>query len=46
MNISSLGNARYFVLFIDDFNKFKFNFYVKKKGEVLECFKKVKAKRL
>jgi len=46
MNISSLGNARYFVLFIDDFNEFKFIFCVKKKGEVLECFKKVKAKRL
>jgi hypothetical protein len=46
MNIFSLGNAKYFVLFIDDFNKFRFIFYVKKKGELLKCFKKVNAKRL
>jgi len=45
-NILSLGNAKYFVLLIDDFNKFRFILCMKKKGEVLECFKKVKAKRL
>jgi CRISPR/Cas system Type II protein with McrA/HNH and RuvC-like nuclease domain len=46
MNISSLGNARYFVLFIDDFSRFRFIFCVKKIREVFECFKKVKAKKL
>jgi hypothetical protein len=46
MNIPSLGNARYFVLFIDDFSKFRFIFCVKKKRDVFECFKKVKAKIL
>jgi hypothetical protein len=46
MNIPSLGNARYFVLFIDDFSKFQFILYMKKKGEVFECFKKLKAKSL
>jgi transposase InsO family protein len=46
MNIPSLGNVRYFALFIDDFSRFKFIFCVKKKGKVLECFKKMKAKIL
>ncbi len=46
VNILSLGNARYFLLFIDDFNGFKFFFCMNKKGKVFECFKKMKVKSL
>jgi len=42
MSVNSLGGAKYYVLFIDDFSGYQFVFCIKNKTKVLECFKKVK----
>jgi hypothetical protein len=37
MSIPSLRGARYFVLFIDDYNGFELVFCIKSKAKILEC---------
>lgn len=43
MEVSSLGGARYFVTFIDDFTRKVFIYILTKKSEVFEKFKEFKA---
>ncbi|KAE8735609.1 hypothetical protein F3Y22_tig00000340pilonHSYRG00771 [Hibiscus syriacus] len=40
---SSLGNSNYFLLFIDDFSRKTWVYFLKQKSEVFEVFKKFKA---
>lgn len=40
---SSLGNNNYFLLFIDDFSRKTWVYFLKQKSEVFEVFKKFKA---
>ena len=37
-----LNDYRYFVLFVDDFSRMTWVYFVKEKLEVLEVFKKIK----
>ena len=37
MEVASLGNARYFLVFKDDFSRFRRVFFLKEKSEVPEC---------
>jgi hypothetical protein len=46
MSVNSLGGAKYYVLFIDNFNGYQFVSCIKNKTNVMECFKKVKGERL
>lgn len=39
METSSLNGARYFILFIDDFSRMTFIYFLKKKNEAFACFK-------
>jgi hypothetical protein len=43
MRTTSLGGARYFVTYIDDFSKKVWVYLLKSKGECLEKFKEFKA---
>ena len=40
LETSSLGGARYFVTFIEDFSKWTFVYTIKQKSETFACFKK------
>lgn len=41
--INSIGGARYFVLFIDDFSRKMFVYFLKQKSEVFQAFKRFKS---
>lgn len=43
METTSLGGAKYFITFIDDFSKKVFVYFLKKKSEALEKFKQFKS---
>ena len=43
MSTPSQGNNKYFVLFIDDFTRMNWVFFMKQKSEVLSIFKKFKS---
>jgi GAG-pre-integrase domain len=43
MDTSSLGESRYFLLFIDDFSRMNWVYFLQTKVEAFECFKKFKA---
>lgn len=43
MSIDSLGGSRYFLLFVDDFSRMNWVYFLKKKSEAFEHFKKFKA---
>lgn len=43
MEIKSIGGARYFVLFIDDYTRMTFIYFLKAKSEVLNYFKEFKS---
>ena len=43
MATPSLGGARYFLLFIDDFSRYTTIYTIKHKSEVIECFRKFKS---
>ncbi|KAE8707740.1 TMV resistance protein N-like [Hibiscus syriacus] len=43
IKLSSLGNNNYFLLFIDDFSRKTWVYFLKQKSEVFEVFKKFKA---
>ncbi|GBP34018.1 Retrovirus-related Pol polyprotein from transposon TNT 1-94 [Eumeta japonica] len=40
----SLGGSRYFILFIDDYSRYTYIYFLKNKNEAFECFQKYKAK--
>jgi hypothetical protein len=42
MSVNSLGGAKYYVIFIDNFNGYQFVFCIKNEIEIMEYFKKVK----
>lgn len=42
MSVCSLGGARYYVTFIDDFNRKVFVYIIKNKNQVFDCFIKFK----
>ena len=41
MSQASLGQARYFLLYKDDFSGYRFVYCIKHKSDVLDCFKKL-----
>jgi len=43
MAIPSLGGAKYYVLFIDDFSRYTEIYTIKQKFEVIDCFRQFKA---
>lgn len=43
MSVSSIGGAKYYVSFIDDFSRKYFVYIIKQKSQVFECFQKFKA---
>lgn len=43
MEKNSIGGARYFLLFIDDFSRMTFIYFLKTKGEALSYFKEFKS---
>ena len=43
MNIISINGSRYILTFIDDFSRYTWVFFIKKKSEVLEKFTDLKA---
>ena len=43
MSIESLGGSHYFLLFVDDFSRMNWVYFLKKKSEAFEHFKKFKA---
>lgn len=43
MECKSIGGARYFLLFIDDFTRMTFIYFLKYKSETLTCFKEFKS---
>lgn len=44
MEHESLGGSRYYILFIDDFSRMIFIYFIKHKSEALSCFAEFKAK--
>ncbi|GKC32579.1 retrovirus-related pol polyprotein from transposon TNT 1-94, partial [Tanacetum coccineum] len=42
MRTESLSSSKYFLLFIDDFSRMSWVYFLKHKSEVFECFKKFK----
>ncbi|KAI8424616.1 hypothetical protein MSG28_003049 [Choristoneura fumiferana] len=44
MEVESIGGSRYYLLFVDDFSRMAFIFFIKNKSEALKCFKEFKAK--
>ena len=42
MRTASLSGSKYFLLFIDDFSRMSWVYFLKHKSEVFECFKKFK----
>jgi Integrase core domain/GAG-pre-integrase domain len=42
MDTSSLGGSMYFLLFIDDFSRMNWVYFLQTKGEAFKCFKKFK----
>lgn len=43
MSVNSIGGAKYYVSFIDDFSRKTFIYIIMQKSQVFECFKKFKA---
>lgn len=43
MECKSIGGSRYFLLFVDDFTRMTFIYFLKCKSETLTCFKEFKA---
>ena len=43
MPITSMNGSRYILTFIDDFSRYTWVFFIKKKSEVLEKFTELKA---
>ena len=43
MNTPSLGSQRYFLIFIDDFSRMTWVYFLKEKSEAFSTFKKFKA---
>ena len=43
IEVESIGGAKYFVSFIDDYSKWTVVYFMRRKSEVLECFKHFKA---
>lgn len=43
MSVNSIGGAKYYVCFIDDFSRKFFVYIIKQKSQVFECFQKFKA---
>lgn len=44
MEVESIGGSRYYLLFVDDFSRMAFIYFIKNKNEALKCFKEFKAK--
>lgn len=44
MENKSIGGARYFLLFVDDFSRMNFIYFLKHKNEVFKIFKEFRAK--
>lgn len=44
MEVSSIGGAKYFLLFIDDYSRMIFVYFLRNKSDALACFKEFKAK--
>lgn len=44
MERSSLGGSRYFLLYIDDYSRMTYVYFLKNKSEAFDCFKEYKAK--
>lgn len=44
MEVRSIGGSRYFLLFLDDYSRMTFVYFLKNKSEALSCFKDFKAK--
>lgn len=43
MENKSIGGARYFLLFVDDYSRMVFIYFLKTKDQVIDCFKEFKA---
>ena len=43
MQTQSFGGSRYFITFIDDYSRYYYTYFLKKKSEALEKFKEFKA---
>ena len=44
METMSIGGSKYFMLFVDDYSRMTFIYFLKNKSEALTCFKEFKAK--
>lgn len=43
MLVESLGGSRYFLLFLDDYSRMCWVYFLKAKSEAFDCFKKFKS---
>lgn len=44
MEVKSLGGSRYYLLFVDDYSRMAFIYFLKEKSQALDCFKEFKVK--
>lgn len=43
METTSLGGSKYYILFVDDYSRMAFIYFIENKNEALKCFKEYKA---